>query len=86
MRPLLCKNCAFKSEDDKKVLICKMCRVTEKMRNFDVEQEGVEIDTTHAIKMVASVSYDRTKKQFNYDNFHKDAFEGAHNFEELKKK
>ena len=58
-----------------------MCRVTEKMRDFTVESAGIEIDEKnqppHSIKMVASVSYDRTKKQFNYDNFKENAFEGA---------
>ena len=36
--------------------------------------------------MVASVSYDRTKKQFNYDNFKENAFEGAVNIEEMKRR
>ena len=36
--------------------------------------------------MVASVSYDRNKKQFNYDNFKENAFEGAVNIEEMKRK
>ena len=51
------------------------------MRDFTVESAGIEIDEKnqppHSIKMVASVSYDRTKKQFNYDNFKENAFEGA---------
>ena len=36
--------------------------------------------------MVASVSYDRTKKQFNYDNFKENAFEGAEEVEEMKRR
>ena len=31
MRPLICENCAYISSDDPKLLICKMCRVTERM-------------------------------------------------------
>ena len=44
-----------------------MCRVTEKMANFDDEQKGAKIDISHNIQLVASVSYDRNKKAFNYD-------------------
>ena len=51
------------------------------MRDFSVEDAGIDVKENegekHSIKMVASVSYDRTKKQFNYDNFKENAFEGA---------
>ena len=92
MRPILCKKCAYESLDKEKptILICKMCRVTEKMRGFSVEAAGIKEDefkeSGHTIKMVASVSYDRTKKQFNYDNFTGNAFEGAENIEEMKRR
>ena len=39
------------------------------MKDFDAEKQGGEIDTSHSIKLVASVSYDRKKKEFNYDKF-----------------
>ena len=39
------------------------------MLDFDPEEEGMVIDKTHSIQLVASVSYDRNKKQFNYDKF-----------------
>ena len=44
-----------------------MCRVTEKMANFDEEQKDAQVDISHNIQLVASVSYDRNKKAFNYD-------------------
>ena len=44
MRPIICKRCAFESLDKSSNLICKMCRVTEKMRDFSVEAAGIEID------------------------------------------
>ena len=44
------------------------------------------VDTSHNIKLVASVSYDRNKKAFNYDKLNKDAFKGSETLEELKRK
>ena len=67
MRPYICKNCAYNSSENAKAMICKMCRVTEKMSTFDEEQKDVQVDISHDIKLVASVSYDRNKKAFNYD-------------------
>ena len=67
MRPFICNNCAYHSSAEPKVLICKMCRVTEKMANFDEEQKDAQVDISHNIQLVASVSYDRNKKAFNYD-------------------
>ena len=56
------------------------------MKNFDEERKDDVIDTNHNIKLVASVSYDRNKKAFNYDKLSKDAFKGSHTLEELKRK
>ena len=44
MKPIICKRCAFESLDDKTKLICKMCRVTEKMRDFSVEDAGIDVN------------------------------------------
>lgn len=56
------------------------------MKNFDEEHKDDVIDTSHNIKQVASVSYDRNKRAFNYDKLSKDAFKGSHTLEELKQK
>ena len=39
------------------------------MKDFDPGQQASELNSAHKIKLVASVSYDRTKKQFNYSKF-----------------
>ena len=39
------------------------------MEDFDPGTQSNELNTSHKIKLVASVSYDRNKKQFNYSNF-----------------
>ena len=44
------------------------------------------IDTSHNIKLFASVSYDRDKKAFNYDNLNEDAFKGSDTLEEIVRK
>ena len=59
MRPLLRSNCAYESTEDPNIKFCKMCRVTEKMKSFDPDASGLEIDNEHSIELVASVSYDR---------------------------
>ena len=47
-----------------------MCRVTEKMQDFDASKEGYEVhDTSHNIQLVASVSFDQSKKQFDTTKF-----------------
>ena len=47
------------------------------MKDFDKERENDVIDTSHNIHLVASVSYDRNKKAFNYDKLQKGAFTGS---------
>ena len=44
-------------------MICRLCRVTEKMETFDPKKFVIE-DSDKKIQLVASVSYDRTKGQF----------------------
>ena len=57
------------------------------MKDFDPEQAGLDIDKSHNIQLVASVSFDRQKRQFNYDNFDPEAFDGGvENFGNLKQK
>lgn len=46
----------------------------------------MEIDQTHSIQLVASVSYDRNKKQFNYDNFNPAVFGGGQAVVAMKEK
>ena len=62
-----------------------MCRVTEKMKNFDPDTAGLEIDNEHSIELVASVSFDRQKREFNYSKFDPTTFDGGvENFGNLK--
>ena len=64
-----------------------MCLMTEKMRIYATEQiEETSLDTSHNVELVASVSYDREKKQFNYASFGgKSSFIDGINLEELKR-
>ena len=85
MKPLLCSNCSYDSDDDPGIKFCKMCRVTEKMKNFDPDTAGLEIDNEHSIELVASVSFDRQKREFNYSKFDPTSFDGGvENFGNLK--
>ena len=74
MRPVLCPACSYTSTEKDNVKFCKMCRVTEKMKNYEPAHDEMEVDTKHTIELVASVSFDKTKKQFNYDNFNPEVF------------
>ena len=49
LKPILCNSCSFKSTENPAVRQCKLCRVTERMKDFDPEKEGIEIDQTHSI-------------------------------------
>ena len=69
LKPLLCDECAFTSSDFQAVKMCKLCHVSDHMKDFDPGQQIDELNSEHKIKLVASVSYDRNKKQFNYDKF-----------------
>ena len=55
VRPMICQNCSYMSAVHGKV--CKLCSVGEEMADFDVD--SLQIDMSHDIKCVASVSYDR---------------------------
>ena len=39
------------------------------MQDFDADNRGVEIDTTSSIHLVASVSFDRSRKESNFEKF-----------------
>ena len=39
------------------------------MKDFNPPEDVEEFKTKHTIQMVASVSFDRTKKQFNREEF-----------------
>ena len=64
VRPVICRNCSYKSKEHGRV--CKLCRVGEKMTDFDVDT--LDIDMSHGIKCVASVSYDRMKNEFKFSD------------------
>ena len=58
--PEICTNCSYVSSEDKTRHMCKLCKVTERMENIDID--AMEIDTSvnsHNIECVASVSFDR---------------------------
>lgn len=45
------------------------------MKTFDVDLEDIDTSVnSHNIKMVASVSFDRQKRQFKYDGNHEEVF------------
>lgn len=64
LSPVICKNCAHQSTEQASLFMCKLCKVTERMKNFDVD--ALEIDTSNSIKLIASVSFDKQKRQFKY--------------------
>ena len=37
------------------------------MQDFDVDKRGLEIDNTSSIQLVASVSFDRSRKEYNFE-------------------
>ena len=76
MRPVLCPACSYTSTENDKISFCKMCRVIEKMKSFEPAADEEDVDTSHSIKLVASVSFDKTKKQFNFDKFNPEVFGG----------
>ena len=58
--PYICKGCSYESEKNVGLELCKLCMVTERMDDIDIDE--LEIDTSvnsHSITMVASVSFDR---------------------------
>ena len=61
---MICKNCSYKSTAHGRV--CKLCKLSEKMVDFDID--ALEIDMSHNIKCVASVSYDRQKNEFKFSD------------------
>ena len=69
MKPKLCPSCAYQSTVDSSKYFCKMCLVTEKMDNYEPELDEEEKKPSHNIVCVASVSFDKTKKQFDYSKF-----------------
>ena len=64
VRPVICKNCSYKSAAHGRV--CKLCKLSEKMVDFDID--ALEIDMSHDIKCVASVSFDRQKNEFKFSD------------------
>ena len=62
MKPYLCHTCAERSDVDPEKYICKLCKVTETMDNFDSSK--LQIDKNHTIKQVASVSFNKDKQAF----------------------
>ena len=74
IRPFLCKGCAYTSNKDN-ALMCRLCRVTEKMDDFNVDDLEVDNDpSSHTIVCIASVSYDRQKAAFKYSGDHEGVF------------
>ena len=63
-RPVICKNCSYNSKAHGRV--CRLCNVGEEMEDFDIE--ALDIDTSHQIKCVASVSFDRQKNEFKFSD------------------
>ena len=73
--PFICKNCAYQSKKDASKYMCKLCKVTEQMEDIDVDSMEIDTNTSsHSIKMVASVSFDRQKRQFKYAGDHEGVF------------
>ena len=70
VRPVMCDNCSCKSKQHGRV--CRLCQLAEKMVNFDVD--ALDIDMSHQIKCVASVSYDRQKNEFKFSDGCKQEF------------
>ena len=35
MKPYICRNCSYKSVKNLQMILCKLCKVTERMENFD---------------------------------------------------
>ena len=58
--PLLCEKCAYKSIETEGLLICKLCKVAENMRDEEDDSDSDDIDTsTGGVTLVSSVSYDK---------------------------
>ena len=75
IRPELCQNCAYLINEEKGTYTCKLCKVTENMKDFDVDDLDIDTDAnSHNIVCVASVSFDRQKRQFKYDGNHEEVF------------
>ena len=63
-----------------------MCIVTERMDDYEPEVDEEEAMQSHNIECVASVSFDRNKKCFDYSKFDPSVMgENAAKFEELKR-
>lgn len=73
--PMICMNCAYQSTKVLTRWTCKLCKVTEKMQDFDMDAQDIDTSVnSHNIQMVASVSFDRQKRQFKYDGNHEEVF------------
>ena len=86
MKPFLCDNCAYVSCEDASIKFCNMCRITEQMKEYDVDEETVREDdrNSHSVELVASVSFDRQKRQFNYDKFDTSKFDAGQSYDHIK--
>ena len=77
---LICKKCAKYSEKSPGSLICKQCFIAQEDSDEDSD-DGIDYAAEAAkpsdFKLIATVSYNREKRDFEYDNFKQDAFEGA---------
>lgn len=57
------------------------------MKDYDVDDETVREDdknSSNSVELVASVSFDRQKRQFNYDKFDTSKFNAGHSFDHIK--
>ena len=53
---------------------CKLCKVTERMEDVDKLDIEPDVKNSHNIVCVASVSFDRQKRQFKYTGDHASVF------------
>ena len=62
------KDCAYRSVDDPAVLLCRTCRIAEKMRQMEEDDEEQEdISDRPSLEIVASVTFDQANKRFMFD-------------------
>jgi len=77
---LICKKCAKFSEKTPGNLICNFCYVAEDDDSDDSDDDidyAAEAAKPSNFQLVATVSYNKDRRDFDYEKFNKDAFEGA---------